>query len=184
MTDNRPKVTVTPLPTGRDEVVAESFLDRVHVDDLWFHSTSEEGINAELRPWLRMRPPKGVTFTRLTDLPVQQVVGRCPILLLGWIPVDYDEIFLDVVEPGRRFIERSRTSTLRLWGHERSMTPHSTGTLLRDRVVFDVRPSLASTRGLHRSIVSALFTHRHRRLRNVIAPRLAEPGPSAPGVTA
>ncbi len=170
-----PDVHVAALATGRDEVRLESLLLGVRPNDAWEYVTTAAGINSELAPFLTMRPPPGATWNRVSDAPVGAPAGRCPILLLGLVPVDHDDLFVEEVGPGLRFQERSRMTTLRLWGHERVVTAHPDGCVVADRVLFEVEPRLVRTRPVHRRVVAALFRHRHRRLREVVGPRLAEP---------
>jgi hypothetical protein len=172
-THARPQVVARSLPTGRDEVVVSSVLPGVLPEDAWFHASTAQGINQELYPLLRMKMPKGASWHRLTDVPVGVEAGRCPVLLAGVLPVDHDDLFLEEVGPGMRFRERSRTSTTRVWAHERMVDDVAGNARLQDRVVFEVQPRLRRMRGLHRQVVAFLFRHRHRRLRTVIAPRLA-----------
>ena len=49
----------------------------------------------------------------------RQRLFRSWILLAGIIPVEYDDIVFEEVEPGHRFQERSSMFTLRVWEHER-----------------------------------------------------------------
>jgi len=50
---------------------------------------------------------------------------RSWILLFGLIPVDFDDITLVELEPGRGFHERSRLLTMREWHHRRNLIPTS-----------------------------------------------------------
>ena len=54
-------------------------------------------------------------------------LGRSWILLGGVLPVDYDDLCLAELEPGRRFLERSRTLAFRVWQHERVVEPEGAG---------------------------------------------------------
>jgi hypothetical protein len=71
-------------------------------DRVWVWALTEEGINFELRPWLRMTHPKGLTHARAIDqAPLGEPLGRSWILLRGLIPVDYDRLELDLRAPLR-----------------------------------------------------------------------------------
>ena len=134
---------------------------------------TEEGINDELAPWLRMTMP-----ARLRGRDLDQVVGelaggeaelgRSWILLLGILPVDFDDLRIVELEPGRRFLERSRTLSFVVWQHERLIEADGDRACwVTDRLGFELRPALAGLPGsarLARAIVGALFRHRHRRL--------------------
>ena len=45
---------------------------------------------------------------------------RSWILLFGVLPIDYDDITLVSIEPGRGFHERSSMLSMRVWEHERT----------------------------------------------------------------
>jgi hypothetical protein len=104
----------------------------------------------------------------IDEAPVGEVLGRSWILLFGVVPVEYDDLRLVELEPGRRFLERSQMATLHLWQHERIVEPVGEGSCrVTDRLVFELRRPLAVLPGaqrLARAIVAALFRHRHRRL--------------------
>jgi hypothetical protein len=114
-----------------------------------------------------MTMPRGLRGKTIEDVEVGVPLGRSWILLGGLIPVDFDDLRLVELEPGRRFLERSRTSAFSVWQHERVVEPEGEGSRVTDRLGFEVRPALAWMPGLSqlsRAIVAALFRHRHRRL--------------------
>ncbi|HEX6116686.1 MAG TPA: hypothetical protein VFY99_06260 [Solirubrobacterales bacterium] len=127
-----------------------------------------EGINDELRPVLRMTMPKGMDGATIDEVPVGKPLGRSWILLGGLLPVDYDDLRLTEIEPGRRFQERSRTATFAVWSHERIVEPAGEGECaITDRLGWEMKPLPARVPGadrLARAIVGFLFRHRHRRL--------------------
>lgn len=138
---------------------------------MWERAASSEGINAELRPWLRMTVPRRLRGMTIDDAPVGEVAGRSWILLFGVLPVEYDDLRLVELEPGRRFLERSAMFTLRTWQHERVVEPvDERSCRLTDRLAFELRRPLAWLPGSARvveAIVGALFGHRHRQLRSI-----------------
>ena len=89
------------------------------------------------------------------------------MLLFGVIPVDYDDLTLVAIEPGRRFLERSPMLSMREWQHERVLEPDGTGTRVTDRLTFT--PRLGLLKPLAVWIVGLLFRHRHKRLRSWFA---------------
>jgi ligand-binding SRPBCC domain-containing protein len=100
--------------------------------------------------------------------PSEVVLGerifRSWVLLFGVIPIDYDDITLIALEPGRGFHERSRMLSMRVWEHERTLEPDGeSATRVRDRLSFE--PRLPGSGPLLERIVRATFRHRHRRLR-------------------
>jgi hypothetical protein len=130
---------------------------------VWKRATSAEGINAELGPLLRMTVPRGLESLDLDGLEPGPL-GRSWLLLFGVLPVDYDEIGLARIEPGRGFLERSSMLSMRLWEHERTIEPGADGcALIADRLAWEPRLPLPGRLAL--PVVAALFRHRHRRLR-------------------
>ena len=137
-------------------------------DEVWARAISEEGINDELRPILRMTMPSELRGKTIDDVEVGVPLGRSWILLFGLIPVDYDDLCLAELGPGNRFCERSSMLSMRVWQHERSVEDAGEGSCrVTDRLGFELRRPLAWIPGsarLARAIVAALFRHRHRRL--------------------
>jgi ligand-binding SRPBCC domain-containing protein len=137
---------------------------------VWERVTSVEGVNHELRPWVRMTIPRGARGLSLEDVELNRRVGRSWVLALGVIPFDYDDITLVERGPGMRFLERSPMGSMRLWQHERSVQPRGDAACaITDRLTFE--PRLRASGRLVRSIVERVFAHRHRRLRDWFAAR-------------
>jgi hypothetical protein len=132
---------------------------------LWEHASSLDGVNRELAPLCRMTFP--VHARRLTsdDVRLGERLFRSWILLGGVLPVDYDDLVLVRIEPGRGFLERSTLASQRLWEHERTLVPVAGGSELTDRLRFV--PRLRWMAGPSRAVVRFLFEHRHRRLRAI-----------------
>ncbi|MEX0992820.1 MAG: hypothetical protein WDZ37_02375 [Solirubrobacterales bacterium] len=129
---------------------------------VWARVVTPEGVNHELMPIMRMTVPRGLGSFDLERLPVGEPIGRSWILLGGLIPVDYDDLKLDRVDPGFGFLERSTMLTMRLWEHERTLSDQGDGCVVTDRLRF--KPRLPLPIGLVERIVRAIFRHRHRRL--------------------
>jgi len=127
---------------------------------VWERVITPEGINDELGPWLRMTVPGG-SFD-LNDVELGKPIGRSWVLLLGLIPVDYDDITLIEVDRGRGFLERSRMLSQRAWQHRRTISPTGPGTLITDSVSWE--PRLRLPAGTLRPLFERIFRHRHRRL--------------------
>jgi ligand-binding SRPBCC domain-containing protein len=129
---------------------------------VWDRVTTMRGVNDELAPIFRMTHPRGLD--RLPDdAPIGVRLFRSWVLLFGVLPVDYDDLTLVRIEPGKGFLESSRLMTARRWEHERLLEPIADGTLLSDRIAFEPRIRVAGP--LLFRITRALFAHRHRRLR-------------------
>lgn len=140
-----------------------------HVDApaerVWARVVTPEGINDELRPWLTMSMPRGKESLTVDDIPVGSPVGRCWMRLFGVVPFDYDDLMIAELWPGRGFREESTMLSMRLWRHERTLTPTShTKTVVRERLTFELRGPLRLLTPLVAAGVGALFTHRQRRL--------------------
>lgn len=142
-------------------------------DRVWARVVTEEGINDELAPLLRMTMPprlRGRDLDQVLDevLAGDGELGRSWILLFGVLPVDYDDLCIVELEPGRRFLERSRTLAFAVWQHQRSIEPIGAGSCrVTDQLGFELRAAVARVPGAARlalAIVGALFSHRHRRL--------------------
>ena len=157
-----PAATVPPMR----QVVRTSGLPAT-AEDVWARAVSEEGINDELRPILRMTMPPALRGRTIDDVPVGEPLGRSWILLFGLIPVDYDDLSLAERGPGFRFHERSTMLSMSMWQHERTVEPSGDGCRLTDRLTFELRRPLRFMPGSDRlaaAIVARLFAHRHRRL--------------------
>ena len=135
--------------------------------EVWERAASEEGINDELRPILRMTMPAGLRGKTIDEVEVGVELGRSWLLLGGLIPVDFDDLRIAELGPGMRFLERSRMLSFAVWQHERVVEDEGAGCRVTDRLGFELRRPLAWIPGaaaLARTIVGFLFSHRHRRL--------------------
>lgn len=131
--------------------------------EVWERVISPEGINDEMRPYLRMTLPAGVDQIDPENIEIGVPIGRSWILLFGLIPFDYDEVCLTRLEPGRGFLERSKMLSQRVWEHERTIEPVEDGCLVTDRVSWQPRFGLPGAP--LRPVIAWFFRHRHRRLR-------------------
>ena len=133
-------------------------------DRVWERITTAEGINDEMRPWLRMTMPRGVQSLSVDEVEVGKPIGRSWILLFGLVPIDFDDLKLERIEPGRGFLERSRMLSQRSWEHERTIAPDEGGSLVTDRIRWEPRLGLPAS--ALRPLFRAFFRHRHRRLQS------------------
>lgn len=135
---------------------------------VWQRVTTPAGINDELFPWLRMTVPKALLGKTIEAMPLGPRLGRSWLLLLGVLPIDYDDLAIAALEPGRRFLERSSMLAVAEWEHERRLAADPGGCRVEDRIGFVLRAPMRFVPGLA-SLLSralrALFAHRHRRLR-------------------
>jgi ligand-binding SRPBCC domain-containing protein len=138
-------------------------------DVVWDRVTTMAGVNDELAPFFRMTHPRGLD--RLPDdAPTGVRLFRSWVLLFGVLPVDYDDLTLMRIEPGRGFLESSRMLTSSRWEHERTLEPSGRGTELTDRINFEPRVRVLGP--ILFRITRALFARRHRRLRKRFGGRL------------
>ena len=132
--------------------------------EVWEHVTAFDGVNEELMPLARMTAPRGVTSLRSVDVVPGRRLFRSWILLFGLIPIDFDDLTLIRLDPGRGFLERSPMLSQRAWEHERKVEPEGQAACrVSDRVRFEARLAIPGT--LLRPLYLAVFRHRHRRLR-------------------
>ncbi len=126
-------------------------------DEVWRGVATLRGVNAELSPWLRMTGPP--------DEPLREgSLGRSWVLLGGVVPVDYDDLNIVEVTPGRGFRERSTLASARRWHHDRTIEASpGGGCRLIDAVSWE--PRVPGTGGAQELVFAALFRSRHRRLR-------------------
>jgi ligand-binding SRPBCC domain-containing protein len=135
------------------------------VERVWERVVTPEGINDELRPWMTMSMPRGAESVTVDNVQIGTPIGRAWLRLFGVLPFDYDRLCIAELEPGRGFHEESTMLSMRLWRHERNVTPQGDGkTLVRDRVTFQLRSILRPAAPIIAVGVRALFGHRHRRL--------------------
>jgi ligand-binding SRPBCC domain-containing protein len=128
---------------------------------IWERIATPEGINDELRPWLRMTVP-GDQDLDLNSIEVGRSLGRSWVLLFGLIPIDYDEITIAELDRGRGFVERSTMLSQRAWEHVRTIRQNDGGSLVTDSISWE--PRLPVPASAMRPLFRAIFRHRHRRL--------------------
>jgi len=131
--------------------------------EVWDRVISPEGINDEMRPYLRMTLPAGVEQLDPESVEIGVAIGRSWILLFGLLPFDYDDVTLERLEPGRGFLERSKMLSQRSWEHERTIEPTEGGCTVTDRVSW--QPRLGLPGAPLRPVIGWFFRHRHKRLR-------------------
>jgi ligand-binding SRPBCC domain-containing protein len=132
-------------------------------DEVWEHVSTVRGINDEFWPLLRMTAPRRLREQGLAAVRVGERICRSWVLLLGVLPVDYDDITLERLDPPRGFLERSSMLSQREWEHERTIEPAPDGCSLTDRIRY--RPRVALPDVVFRALYGSIFRYRHRRLR-------------------
>lgn len=129
--------------------------------EVWDSAVSLDGINAEAMPIFRMTAPAGVHRLTDVDFVPGKMLFRSRVLALGFIPFDWTELTLDELEPGCRFVERSRMGSMHSWQHIRTVEPVGDHAILTDELRFE--PKLP--RQVARAIITLAFRNRHRQLR-------------------
>ena len=131
-------------------------------DAVWRRVTSVDGIADEMAPLLRMTFPRGMHALPAEGFVPGQKLCRSRLLLLRVLPIDWSDLTLVELEPGRRFLERSPMLSMAFWQHERIVAPSAQGTTVVDNLTF--RPRMLPL-ALVRAGVALFFRHRHARLR-------------------
>lgn len=138
---------------------------RAPAEQVWAHASTFAGVNRELWPLARMTYPPALSRLTPETFPVGRTAFRAWILLLGLVPVDYDDVTLTELEPGRGFYEVSRLLTLRELRHRRSVHPTAGGCVVSDEIA--LVPRVRGTGWLLARVYRRVFAWRHRRLRRL-----------------
>lgn len=135
------------------------------IDLVWERVSSMAGINDELMPYLKMAVPRQHRGKSIADIEVGQPLGKVPLLAGGFLPVDYDDLTLVELTPGRGFREDSSMASMAVWQHARTLTAVSpTSTEVVDELGFRPRLLFRPLTPLLAWFVGHLFRHRHRKL--------------------
>lgn len=137
---------------------------RTHRPEVWAVVSTMEGVNAELRPFVRMTFPAGSEQLSEAAIVPGQMLFRSWLLAGSVIPIDRHDLTLERVTDGEGFDEESTSMLQRRWRHERRLsdTPEG-GCVVRDHLV--IVPRLRVARPVVALAVRFLFDHRHRVLR-------------------
>jgi ligand-binding SRPBCC domain-containing protein len=133
-------------------------------DVVWKHSTNLVSVNREMAPWLRMTFPPEVATATLDDprLRLGEPIFASWVLFLGVVPVERMQVTLVELDPGRRFVEQSRTASRTLWRHERSIEDLGDDCELTDRLTIEM--PIARLTPVFAPLLERFFRHRHRQL--------------------
>jgi hypothetical protein len=125
-----------------------------------------------------MTHPRHILALTPEAFPLGRVAFRSWILLFGVVPVDYDDITLVELAPGRGFREASRMMLVREWRHSREVSPEGAGCCsLRDEVALVPRWRLMGP--LLYRVYRLVFALRHCALRRMFGGGAL---PAPPGV--
>lgn len=135
-------------------------------EPVWASVVTPAGIDDELRPWLSMTMPPAYRDATIETVPTGVWLGRASIRLFGLIPVEYDDLRLLERQAPEYFHEHSRMRLASVWEHRRELRALSREvTQVTDRIT--VIPRVPVPGFMLRGVVTALFAHRHRRLRAI-----------------
>jgi hypothetical protein len=98
-------------------------------------------------------------------VPLGRTAFRSYILLFGLVPVEFDDIMLVELEPGRGFYEVSRMLTMWEWRHRRTVIPQGDGCVVQDEIA--MVPRWRWTGWLLARVYQRVFDWRHRSLRRL-----------------
>jgi ligand-binding SRPBCC domain-containing protein len=144
-------------------IVEQESIVAASPEAVWARVSTFEGINDELRPLMRMTAPARVRSLDPSEVVLGERIFRSWVLLFGVIPIDYDDLSLIALEPGRGFHERSTMMSMRVWEHERALEPDGDSRCrVRDRLSFEPRVAFAGP--LLEHFIRITFRHRHKRL--------------------
>ncbi|HET9471713.1 MAG TPA: hypothetical protein VFO24_11465, partial [Usitatibacter sp.] len=95
-------------------------------------------------------------------VPLGERIFRSWILLLGVLPIDWDDLTLVRIERGLGFLESSTMLSQRRWVHERTLVAVDGGCRVTDHITFE--PRLPGSARVFLPVFRFFFRHRHRRL--------------------
>ncbi len=128
---------------------------------VWAWIISFDGISKEMAPVLQMSAPKGVRDIASISFEPGVPMFRSWISLGGILPIDFSDLTLLSLTPGQGFVEQSRMGSMRLWRHERTISPVETGCRVIDTLT--IEPRFGGWLAV--AFVRKFFTHRHKMLR-------------------
>ncbi|OHU99960.1 hypothetical protein [Mycobacterium talmoniae] len=138
------------------------------IERVWQRVTTQEGINDEMNPYLKMTMPRRFRGKSIADVTPGTRIGKSVLLLFGIVPFGFDDITIAEIEPGRMFREESVMTGMRIWVHHRTLEPDGDKTIVSDEITLAPQAPMGLIPGwgaLLSAVLSAFFTHRHRRLR-------------------
>jgi ligand-binding SRPBCC domain-containing protein len=129
--------------------------------EVWAVVSTMRGVNAELRPFVRMTYPDFAETLSDAAIVPGRVVFRSWLLAGSVVPIDRHDLAFERVMDGEGFEEESTSLLQRRWRHERRLSDAPEGgCVVLDRLV--IAPRLGIARPLVALTVRLLFEHRHR----------------------
>lgn len=133
--------------------------------DVWAHAATMRGVNRELFPLARMTWPKTIPRIDQVSPTPERRLFRSWILLLGFLPVDYDDLTIVSLDLEGGFLEDSKMLSQKRWQHQRLIRSIPGGCTVTDHVQFI--PRVPAMGGLYRLVFKLCFAQRHRNLRRM-----------------
>lgn len=131
-------------------------------EQVWARITSIDGLTSEMWPIFTMTAPKGIRTLDDIYVKADKILFRSWILLGGILPIDFTDLRLKRLEPGKGFVEESNMGSMKYWRHERKIVPAEQGySLLIDELTFEPR----YFKSLSAGTIKFFFSHRHKNLR-------------------
>lgn len=137
------------------------------VDLVWDRVTTQEGINDEMGPYLKMTMPRQFRGQSIADVTPGTRIGKSFLLLFGIVPFGFDDITIAKIDAGRMFREESIMTGMRIWVHHRTLEPLGDKTIVTDEITLAPQAPMGLIPGWGKvmsRVLSAFFSHRHRRL--------------------
>ncbi|OBB88815.1 hypothetical protein [Mycolicibacterium peregrinum] len=142
------------------------------VDQVWERVTTQEGINDEMGPYLKMTMPRQFRGRSIADVTPGTRIGKSFLLLFGIVPFGFDDITIARIDSGRMFREESIMTGMRIWVHHRTLEPAGNKTIVTDEITLAPQAPMGLIPGWGKvmsRVLSAFFSHRHRRLNRTLA---------------
>lgn len=142
------------------------------VDQVWERVTTQEGINDEMGPYLKMTMPRQFRGRSIADVTPGTRIGKSFLLLFGILPFGFDDITIARIDSGRMFREESIMTGMRIWVHHRTLEPVGNKTIVTDEITLAPQAPMGLIPGWGKvmsRVLSAFFSHRHRRLNRTLA---------------
>lgn len=133
------------------------------VEALFPFFADPRNLEAITPPWLRFR------IVSSTDAPVRAGAEIEYRLRLHGLPIRWRSR-ITLWEPPRRFVDEQIAGPFRYWRHLHELEPDGDGTIVRDRVEYEVPGGRAVNRLFVRRELERIFDHRHRRLLELLPP--------------
>jgi ligand-binding SRPBCC domain-containing protein len=136
------------------------------IEDAFAFFSDAGNLDALTPPWLdfRILTPRPIVMQAGTRIDYRLRVHLIPI---RW------QSEITVWQPPRQFVDEQRRGPYQLWHHRHDFAADAGGTWIRDHVEYQPRGWICApliNRWLVAPDLRAIFAHRHRRIRELLAP--------------